>query len=235
MFATEGLQDLLHVPVNDLGDGRVRVTYEFEDEKEATDFVHRPDYMLGRHQQYSPDVDRPGSPPLAIKNGSFGGEGWDCWVHKLTFEGAITIRFEVIYGGIKPGQDPVSSAFVGMGDDGSGGFIAVQDLGNIWVTGQNGKLIDYRGPEEGTPMSFGVAHEIELEFDGKKTVRTRVQGEPELESTRGVARAGGIFLWTHAGSEIEFSRLEIEGSLSSKGQFASGWMQARLTQIGLQD
>jgi len=234
MFLTVGVPEILHVPIEDLGDGRVRLTYEFDSAEEGLDFDSRPGYLPDRHRRYAGPNGEPERPPFTIADGSFGGEGWNCQVHKLGFEGALTLRYEINYGFPKAGDHGVGTLLVGMCDDAAGSYIGSMDFGIIWVVDKKRRIHDEQPASSESPDP-ATSYPLELRHDGEKDVTSWVEGDLKYTSKCGELRAGGVFLWTHADFQVRFPRLEIEGTISpAHSQHAMAeWIEVRLGAIGL--
>lgn len=235
LFAQEGLQDSLRVPVRDLGDGRIVIAYEFDQPEEALDFVEEVNYLPALHTHYASERTKPERGTYAVNKGTFFGAGWTCWTHKLAFQSPMTVRYEYYVGPMGSGDHSLATMRVGICDDGAGSYIGSVDPGKLVVIDRvNSFYIDRVDPQLRPHPESPIP--MEIRHNGT-TVETWADGEKRHDGSSGALKSGRVFLWTHTEMPIRFTRFEIEGTVSTKKSKSviDAWANMRLAELGLHE
>jgi hypothetical protein len=227
-----GAKDFVHVPVEDKGDGRVRIAYRFDVAGELDDFLPDDDNMKSRHINRAPLVVTPEQAGPAIHEGDLQIAGAQCRRHMLEFEAPMTVRYTARWIALEDTPKDEMVFCVGMCGDTMGHNIRVQSIIGLWVNEkrQGESSIELKGNHI---IDENVNYAIELRHDGKK-VEAWINGNDVGELPTGERRAGRVFLWAHSNLRIAISDFEIDGKVvpASLDACRRDWIERRLADLG---
>jgi hypothetical protein len=214
-------------------EGRIHVVYDFNDARQAADFVEVRDYREDLRRQ----VIREGLPEIgseksssAVRGGAFVGQGATCWRLSLPFGPPFTARGVVSYAPEEHGSVSAFPLFMmGFSDDSGARSLQCYSTGHVTV--EDGSSSRQFEPETvDTPafvdFHFAMRHDGEtLEYElGKSLVKAT--GVERLQE-------GHFLFWVHSLVPVEIRRLEIEGRLEGGSLEAvrRRWVASRLEDL----
>ncbi|MAF67033.1 MAG: hypothetical protein CMJ84_15420 [Planctomycetes bacterium] len=195
------LPEMLAGRVRELGDGRVRVRYEWQSQDELRDFAPF-DRLPGiASSAASPSVHVPSVGAGVLR---FGGQRG--FRHRLRLEGPMSASYTVRY---PQGGAPLYSA-LGVGEADAGKIVLCSTIGSLIVMdarGAGARRIDDAGGIE-----LKRAYSLELTLDGRAASVAR-DGETVATLDAASHTGGELFLWFDTGPQVEFGELCIEGTM----------------------
>jgi hypothetical protein len=230
LFERDGLPDVLHAKVEELGEGRWRLTYPFDDPAEASDFTATP-YLNEQRWKGSPTAQS--STPFHVADGVLAGKGALCVRHVLEFEGPQTVRMRYVFKTPEGVFDNRIRSMIGLCDDKAGSYVTVDMLGGISVMD---RARAYQQQAESASQIFmDTEHALEIVHDGAERVRTSFDAQPAAEVDCGPRLVGSLFLWLNSDSPFEVLELSIEARVApaSLRTLRLEWVQARVKAMGL--
>lgn len=235
LFETRGLDEIMHTNVERLDDGRIRLVYEFDDPREAWDFVEDEGYLASGLRKAI--LDGAESPPstFGIRAGGLRGKGATCYRHLLGFAAPVAVRYLVSHN-LEASNASGAYHLIGIDDDARGSFVALYGFGLLQIRDIASR--DFRDLGTQMPMPFygNVPYRMEITQDEQGNVVTRVDDVVRGEGVTAL-RAGRVFLWLHSGYMLHFDRLEIEGRLDRESSKVArdGWIATQLAEMRLGD
>ncbi len=221
--------ELLHGSFQDLGNGSVRLVYEFDSPREAEDFVAEPGYY-DRWRKKLPEPDMPVvDSNWTVSDGSFCGVGAACYRHRILFAAPMTIRmkFRSLVGNV---DETVGAMLVALCSAGDKSFIHCTPTGHISVYEEKSR---YSTAVDGgsEPMFLATDYLSEIRHDGQ-TVSTWLDGAKAAELSAGPRTSGAVLLWFHTNVGKAIDRLEIEGHVDH-ASLRQLWIERKLSEAGL--
>jgi hypothetical protein len=210
LFERAGAEGLVSVPIQPLGDGRIRLTYDFNDAGEIADFVPAGDYLLER----SRDLFTLQSPQstMAVAGGEWRGRGHAVFRHPLVLQPPLRVRYELVYGRPRPGKGRESTVLVGICDDGAGSYVGAWDLFDLEAIDIPSRRIETDYEQGPRSLKSAQAYSIELRHDGKHA-ELLVDGESKARVAADARTSGALILLVHSEVTVAIRRLELEGRL----------------------
>ena len=212
----EGPRALVRGKLEDLGEERVRVTYEFDSEEERLDFLDSPTYLEHVHGRMNELAGKVRKPAFRQGEGFLEGIGAGCVRLDFPFEAPIKASWDVEYRPRKKQINPAALQFmVGVLDDGEGSYAGLMDFGNLEVAhGPSGMNKPDYNLDKRTNLKpkKRYAFEFTRDLDGKMVCV--IDGDRVNEFTAVPRlRRGGVFLWVHSDMPVLVHRLTIEAQL----------------------
>jgi hypothetical protein len=216
--------------VEDLGDARVRLTYEFEKQEEGEDFAADHGYFAHWRKNLGDQFVAP-SPTMSLDRGALRTSGAACWRHAWNFEAPIVVRYEVSFDGLSddPRRTPLFAWAVC--DDRAENFIWCQGFGSLYANDANAGFAKSESITVGKRIEGGDIYRLELEVR-EGVVTTREGGEDVKRFTGVPHQRGGMFLFVHSDPVVALENLVIEGKPDLQG-IQENWIAKRLAAIGL--
>jgi hypothetical protein len=231
---TLGLDGILRGRVEELGKGRVRLTYDFDEAEQLDDFTEDRDYLASL--RYGAGVLSEGTETdLKVNGGAVVGVGSTCLRNRVVLEAPLRIRYRVEFRQkLKKGEETLNF-MLGVLDDGRGSFAGSLGFGNLLVRDK------VRGHEarawdaEGLPFRHGQVYSLELQQDEEGILRYLIDGEVRCEVDCGKLRSGSFLLWWHTDARIAFHNVEIEGAMTppSRAALEEAWIESQLLRLGI--
>lgn len=230
LYVSSGLSEQLNGELEQLGEGRIRLTYGFDDEDEQRDFVADHRYRHEEHERIAqgPDPDT----IWFIEESTFGGTGWVCYRHLLEFEAPLAVKATAWAEEIPDGHTYAPELMIGVCDDGRQNFVGLANLGgSLYVFDEVSRTV-HVGQSEAVTLTLD--HALELRHDGQ-TATAFHDGEERDKAPTGPLSSGAVFLWSHSYSPLFLRDLVIEGrpTPASLEQLGQAWVTERLEEIGL--
>ena len=214
--------------VETLRDGRVRVTYDFDDAVESADFEPT-GYMIERRQRMSPLATDPEESGLRVARGSFTGRGSECYRLPVAFESPMSMTVEVSYGEVPPNGTPESMLMLGICDDGRESFASLQGHGTVEVTDRPSGYQVFE-PAPIVELAVNLSYLLELRHSGERFA-VYIDGDRIQEVDAGPRKAGAVWMLVHSDALVTIHRLVIEGTPSEELTRAE-WVGRRLLALG---
>ena len=219
-FEEAGLRGLLKGEYRPLGDGRVRLSYGFDDPRELEDFVVE-DY-LREHAFTEVGAWRIGDKHLKAKK-------LLSMRHILEFEGEVRMSATWLY------PEQVSRRYqmwLGVNDDGEGNFVAARpDGGLLLIDGPNDTVRDVDG---GFRWRYDELYTLEVHYDGEKRAFCTIDGEAHKSLDAGPRTSGGVFLFVCSQMRFQLHGIVIEGRPGGAAlkRLRDEWMGRELGVLG---
>lgn len=225
LFEARGYPGLpLAGKVENLGEGRVRVTWDFESAAQANDFT--PDAtrkeLKGSHQLKFPMAES----YLRVELGALRGRGFALWRSKLAFAAPLRCRYRYSY------VEPPASFEAGfcnlcvlLCDAGPKKTIATIDMAGIEVQ-DAGK---YEIANESVHTDYATPYEVTVVHDGKRATLT-CPGFPERSVAVFKRQSGAIGVMCDSDVEAALDLLEIEAQLdpTDVAKWRETWLEKEL-------
>ncbi len=221
--------ELLRGSFQDLGDGRVRLVYEFDSPREAEDFSSEPRYFSSWRQKL-PEPDLPvADSNWTVSNGSFGGVGAACYRHRISFTAPMTLRVKFRS---HPGSvvETVAAMLLALCSDADKDYIHCTPTGHLSIYDEKNHYAKAVDGSKDT-MFFDTDYVLDVRHDGK-TVSTWLDEEKMAELPAGFRTSGSVLVWFHTNSRKEIDRLEIEGHVDH-ALLRQLWIDQKLKEAGL--
>lgn len=230
LFEKDGLPEVLHGKLEDLGDGRVRLSYDFDDPAQGQDFEPVA-YLDAQRWKDSPKAED--STPFHVADGVLAARGAVCSRHLLEFDGPQIVRLRYVFRTPREAFDNRIRSLLGICDDRSQSYVAADLQGGLTIADRGAtylQQVDAQGQ-----VFMDTEHAIELVHDGAERVRTSFDGQPAAEASCGPRLAGGLFLWVNSECAYEVVSLEIESRITpaSLRGLRQEWVLERLKALGL--
>ncbi|MDF1836570.1 MAG: hypothetical protein P1V35_01760 [Planctomycetota bacterium] len=210
-FAAADLTKLVRGKATDLGEGRWKFVYEFDNKEEATDFVNDGELFGYCMPQAT-------KPTTADKSGWLHNEGAIAWAgrvglyHHVSLEGAMVARYEW------------SATAIGETFDIQGGnlifgmcaapkdlnFIGLAFVHSLWCYSRGQLTNNSNGP---VPMYQKRIYKCELSRDAAGTVVGKVDGKTIGTLSLPKVEEGPFFLAANLNIRGRLERLELEGKV----------------------
>lgn len=220
-------------------DGRLKLTYDFEEVADAEDFVLRNDYLHEWHATMSPVDKTPEESYFVVRQGAFFGDGQLVYRHRLEFGPGVRVAYEMRYIQREGDTIDVGVVMIGLADDGAGSFAAASEFGDRYAidleTFYNRREL-YEG-ERLVEINTIYRAEARLEPDDElgAVVEAWRDGEKRGELGTGGRYRGGVFLYVHSPRIVAIESMVIEGvpEPASIDALREAWVAERLAELGL--
>ena len=214
-FAEAQLKDLLHGQATELGEGRWRITYEFDNPKEAEDFYSVPDLF----EFCLPEAKKPADP---AKSGWLHNESAIAWagrigmLHHVPFEGAMSARYEWKMSKIGKSFDIQGGNLVaGMAADPAElSYVGQAFIHSAWCY-QEGQLVSHSNGVK--PIYENRTYKSEVVRDAEGNVTTKSAGNETGKVSLPDVQVGPFFLVSNLNIRGRLERLELEGKPNDAG------------------
>jgi len=209
------LQDALGGKLETLGEGRVRVTYEFDDPLEALDWI--PDERRFAWWRKGIELRHPESESGFVpREGALQGSGSATLRWAVELEHPIVASYTVRYDQMSENGPEPGRFMVAVCDSGKESYVGCSDFG--WI-----HVMDAAGGTFGVDKDLGAFsyvpgedYQIELRVeDGVAT--SHVDGEARARVDCPGWKSGGVLFAAYTDLPLQLKRLVLEGKLSSAG------------------
>jgi hypothetical protein len=235
LFEMRGLRALFSGDCKELGDGRVRLLYEFDHTAELDDFIEHADYLPDFRGTLPALLKPAGEAETTLEEGAWTVLGATSYRHILPFVAPVTVKWKIKYGYVTPGGTPDIHDFLAVCDNGAESYAALTGMGSLVVVDKPGyHRFEHVGSDK--PFTAHKVFELELEHDGR-VVTSRVNGEPVREVPCGPRTAGRALLFFHTDVPASIEELVIEGRVDplERKALRDTWVESRLSEIGFGD
>ncbi|MCP5020484.1 MAG: hypothetical protein GY930_01800 [bacterium] len=235
----KGLAGLLHGNIEDLGEGRIRLTYPFTNGSELSDFNEDPTWWSNQRVTITYDDEEEGEDEDVTEEASISeGELWligdHTLVHVLQFEGPMMIEanahqeydeYEFNFGTLSLGIHAAKPSHY---------------VRNMYSTlnaqaGSRGKP-RHKSPEGGgEPMELGKPFRVHMWTDSKKAYLE--YGLNDMVEVKFVAKEPGTaIIWTQSRDGFGVDELILEGRPTKESQqkLSDLWLSKNLEALGLE-
>jgi len=235
VFERDGLSGMLAGEVEGLGEGRVRITYDFEDEAQLEDFIRADDYLAGSRRNRPPVTLPAGVAGVWIEDGDLVTLGQVALKHRVVLSGEQKAIYKLVFTQHEAHPTPITNLAVGLCGLEDGSFVMCLDQGHLYMANKRppwGRM-DELDPRP--QVQLDQPYEIELSHDGKKAVRSTSKDFDSCEIECGPRTAGYPFVWTHSMAQARLSDLVFEGVLDPQilSRTRVDWIAGRLAALGL--
>lgn len=232
LFDRAGAEGLVTVPIRPLEDGRIRLTYDFNEPSEIEDFVPAGNYLLDRSQRLFALEGQAST--LAVAGGEWRGRGHAVFRHPLVLRPPLRVRYELVYGRPRPRKGLESTVFVGICDDGAGSYVGAWDLFDLEAIDLSSGRIELDYEEGERLLKSATPYSIELRHDGNHA-ELWVDGAPKKKVAADARTSGALILLVHSEVTVAIRRLEIEGTLDPEAMAAARelWVTGQVRGMGL--
>jgi hypothetical protein len=231
-FDPQAIDGLLAGRLERLGEGRVRLTYEFDDPREREDFVLVPGYLTGWREAQGALALKPEDFHIAVEDGELAALGQSGLACKVRFGTPFVARYVLRIDVPQMESPQVYFALMAL-DDGRENQVACVGLGGLhaWDASREHHVTEYLPPEMYSP---GRAYEFELRIAGGRAQSFR-DGQPMRNIDAGSLQEGRVIAFVHSDARIRFDRLEIEGQLGERAvnELRADWVESQLAELGL--
>jgi len=210
-YAQGDLSKLVHGTFTALGDGRVKIVYDFTNAAQGLDFKKQPGYMNDWYTQLAPTKKKEAQSEMAVANGAWRGIGQMCYRYRLGLAAPFVVR--CTYNMVNdPTDDAVPSGFsIGTCDDLKESCIECRNTGGITVEDKQSSYSRESQGAAGDGTYVGQTYRFEIHHDGEK-VATWIDDKTRHQASCGPRTSGGIFFWIHTDYPLEIHHLELEGA-----------------------
>lgn len=245
-------QEFLAAKSEALGDGRVRLTWTFDDPRELADTAPVVDYekaaaewmkknARGKAPAAEGDAAAPAEPEVPLPAPTFAIEKGDLVMSGglsrrvgLPFKAPFTVKVRVRWEDRIDELTPTGSFAISVCDDLDNGLIKLGGSGTVFVwDSQRGatKTIDASGD---WTFNYGAADEWTLTHDGKEIHWAR-NGDERGKAPVGGLKSGWLVLTIHSLKTMCVETLVVEGTLETKGldDARRAWVERKLTALSL--
>jgi len=232
LFDSVGAEGLVTVPIRPLEDGRIRLTYDFNEPSEVDDFAPAGDYLLDRSQDFFRLESQTST--LAVAGGEWRGRGHAVFRHPLVLQPPLRVRYELVYGRARPGKGLESTIFVGICDDGKGNYVGAWDIFDLEAIDMPSRRIELDYEKGERPLKPAKPYSVELRHDGNHA-ELWVDGESKKKVAADARTSGALILLVHSKVTVAIRRLEIEGKLDPEalGSARELWVAGQVRGMGL--
>ncbi len=214
-FANAAVGDLLHGQATDLGNGRWRFVYEFDNAKELQDFESVPDLF----EFCLPEATKPADP---AKSGYLHNESALAWagrvgiLHHVPFEGAMSAKYEWKMSKIGESFDiQGGNLVVGLAADPKGlSYIGQAFIHSAWCY-QKGQLLSHSNGLKSIYQNR--TYQSQVVRDEAGNVTTASAGSETGKVSLPEVNVGPFFLATNLNIRGRIERLELEGKPHEAG------------------
>lgn len=228
LFEARGLPGLgLAGKVESLGEGRLRVTWDFEDAKQVQDFEPAPVRveLRGSHSLKIPEK----SSYAKVERGALRLRGSNFWRCRAGFAAPLTCTYRFSYVEPKPFiDDSVCSLSLLLCDDGVKRLLKTFDMAGIEVR-DTGK---YEQQNEPTVTDWDTPYEVTVVHDGKRAT-LRCEGHPERSVPVHTRQSGQLGLMSYSDVEVALDQLVLEASLdpTELARRREAWLEQELATL----
>lgn len=226
LFEESGPGSILKGEYTELGDGRARLHYGFDEEGELEDFIALSDHMKFHRKRFS-SLEEGFKNKFWIKGGALRGEGEAALRLRLEFAAPMTVEYDLVVDRPQSEGAIPFYFFLGIVDDGDYRFAWCSSMGDleVWNTRSDVRQ-DLAGARDG--IVLGQSYFLKITHDGEKVSTER--DREELANLECLSKEGSIFLWMHSGMRISVRRITIEGRLdpASVDALREAWVEEQL-------
>jgi hypothetical protein len=216
----------------ELGDGRGRLLYEFDDPAEGEDWVKVPGYLASERKGYPKLTHLEAQSSFAVEKGALRGVGSAFYRLALGFRGPLKLRYTFHYDEIRQAY-PSPYMYWTLCDDGAGSGYYSSCNGQLHIEDVKHDESRTITPEDSQAFDFDKNWEIGFDFDGSKLDST-LQGAARSTMPAGRLARGFVGFLAHSELPIVFLRVEIEGlpDPDSLAQLREAWAARSLRALG---
>jgi hypothetical protein len=231
---TQGdLGKVVHGAFTALGDGRVKIVYDFTNANQALDFRKHAGYLDDWYESVQPTKKSEPQSTMTVSNGAWRGTGHMCYRWRLGLAAPYVVRctYKITNEGV---DDAVDSGFsLATCDDGKESCINCGNTGGITVEDVKTRYVKRSFDPKGDAVNLGDDVRFEIHHDGAK-VSTWIDDKTRHEASCGARTSGGVFFWIHTDYSLEIQRLELEGALDPESlkSLKSDWIAKTLAELG---
>ncbi|MCP5024168.1 MAG: hypothetical protein GY930_20665, partial [bacterium] len=228
----KGLAASLHGKVEELGKGRVRITYSFDNKMALKDFKRDNRWWKEERESYEPITEK--SPVPKIKGGELVLQGEQNIVHFLDFEGDMTLEMTALQ---HFDEDEPSVGTVIAAINASPPYHFARSTLDLLIAIEGPKSkpqVKAARKERDQPYRMGEALHTKLWTSKKKAhLDFHSYGNAEVDFVPN--KPGTALIWVHSVDPMGIDELIIEGkpTEASKKAIADRWLKGQLSGLGL--
>ncbi len=223
--------EAVHGKVTTDAEGRITLSYTFDDAAEGDDFVKQPGYLGQWRKAWKPIAITEDQSTSSVSKGGLHLRGDALWRLPIGFSVPLTIKVEHHLledkGNIHPA--PII-AFLAC-DDGQEDYSWCGSLGGLSVYERQGET----GSSESKTHAFFFNQNYHLEFSiDSKHLTSTLDKERMSEMQAGPRKGGGVLVLVHSELEFVIDSLEITGAPdpASLAVMRSEWAKRKLAKMG---
>lgn len=201
--ATMTKDELFGAELEELPDGRVRLTYTFDEPRELEDFE------ACRYPAEIPPPMEILDQPFHLQDGRLVALGQAGLRTLYELWPPLSVHYGLAFQAPTPGLPEIPKFFLGIADDGREHFVASYNFWELEVRGAK-KSEQARGKTKFKILQ-GTVYELELAHDGQQAF-LRCEGQ-EIALAAAEHKNGAIFLRAHSTNPVHLTELVIEGKL----------------------
>lgn len=227
------LKDLLVGKVTDLGDGRIRVEYAFDDPNELNDFIVQPELFADRFPADQTQLE-PEAYAVVHEKGRLSFLGRIGILHQLQFEGVMGGEFEVSYNdaiGDVAGPFPLVHMGIAATADGERRNAVLDFRGSESMT-DAGNLYFYQ--KDPAPIEGGDTLKCRIDIDAEQTMTSSADDVP-FDAFKEIGETYGAAFITVQVAELNYlERMSFEGTprRNSLASLRQHWVSKRMQAMG---
>ncbi|HEX5012492.1 MAG TPA: hypothetical protein VFY71_19045, partial [Planctomycetota bacterium] len=230
-----------HAKVEDLGAGRVRVTWDFSDPAQAQDWQPVPT-RAEDERRGAPVHALSGADGLAVRDGGLELAGTGTWSSSLAFAAPLSIEYEakvgqpIVVKGLGEGPESGPMQFgLRLCADATGSYLFCFGFGTLYARDVL-RVLEQQKESPYSTFYIGAPYHLRLEHDGQR-LRALVEGTeaaaiPVLDRTH-----GRLELWCRSEATVRLDRLVVEATIDRAGLAPQrdAWVAGQLAALGLAD
>lgn len=232
--AGDGLSRALAGKVEDLGGGRVRVSYSFDAPDQLADWARADGYLQDTTTHLPPIGVAPEQAGATIQGGNLELLGRVALRHVLPMAAPLKVTYELVYGRSRPGAAQNSTVLVAVCDDGAASYVGAWDLYDLDAIDLPSRAIHIARAEGPRGVKPAKAYSLELAHGGgEATLTVAGQIAQKVEVSR--REEGRLLVWVHADTPLAVPSLTVEGRVSEAAleKLRAVWVERRLGELGL--
>lgn len=212
------IEELLRGRVEHLGEGRLRVTYDFEDESELQDFVRDDKYHAERRKLWVDIGDAANESDCTIEDGELVSTGAVGLRLPLVFKGPQKLVYDVRWANQgHVGPRPAITLLAALCDDGAGSMVSNWNFGGLEVRDAPTRYFVDNSVNAANSCIWGQVYEFVLDHDGTQ-VAWSLDGDQQNVVAAGPRVEGEVIFVLHSsGPHLALGRVSMEGQLAEGG------------------
>ncbi|MFT4540226.1 MAG: hypothetical protein ACI841_002553 [Planctomycetota bacterium] len=231
-FSSKGIASLIKGKVEAIEDGKIRVTYDFEDEDALDDFDIIDRFIMGPRNT-RPQVELPSEETgIWIEEGDFVSLGAVAAKHKLQWDGPIKLSYDLAFKQHESFVTNITEFCMGFNGVLDSSFVWCRNMGHLNVANRKplwGKMGSIEG---GAIPEMNRRYDVVVETDAKDAW-TIYKGKEVARISIGPRTSGFLFIWIHSSAQARIGTLVVEGRLEQEAvrDTKAKWMAAQMKEL----
>jgi hypothetical protein len=228
-FDTSEVAPVCRGKVEQLGGGRVRITYDFERGDELGDFELDHGYWSAWRARL-PALAQP-APNLSIHARALRVRGAACLRHEWPFTSPVTVRAKFAFEGLQGDSGTTPIFFLAACDDRAESLVRCEAFGNLEARDVSTEFRAKDALRSGHEIEEQIPCEVALTVaDGRAA--SYVDGAAACRVDAGPRTRGDVLIYVHSQPVIAFQRLVIEG-VPDEDAVRAQWIEQNLSAMRL--